>query len=279
MLHHMILCKKNGISYLQFNILKEYEDRFFHGFFLRHGGVSQGEYSSLNFRVSGKDSKEHVLKNLEKVASVIPVSVDDICRVTQAHTDRIMILNQNNKKEYAFQKFCKEEADGYIIPEENIGSMIITADCNPIIIYDPIQNIVANVHSGWKGTIQQIGKKAAMLLHEKFSSHYEDLIVAVGPAIQSCCFTTKEESFVEKFTTLESAEEKFVVKKGEEYHIDLTYLIKKDMLTLGVKAENILLSGICTKCHHDDFFSYRYQTQHQKSDYGLMASIAYVKNK
>ena len=116
-----------------------------------------------------------------------------------------------------------EEYDGYITKEKNIATLITTADCNPIIIYDTKKNIIANVHSGWAGTIKKISLKAVKLLQEKFNSNLEDLIVCIGPSIRKCCFSSEDQNFKKKFTDIWNFEEKYMYyeENMKRFHVDL----------------------------------------------------------
>ena len=267
--------KCGQIEYLQFNKLNEYNDKIKHLITLRHGGVSKFPYETLNFRLAGNDKKENVIKNLELVSNILNVSPDNVYKGSQAHTDNILIIDNNNKKEYSFESVSKIQVDGYICKDKNIATLVTTADCNPIIIYDKEKNIYANIHSGWKGTIKKIYLKAVKIMHEKFNSKYEDLIVCVGPSIKSCCFSSEDENFKKLFTNVWSDEEKYIYyeENSNRFHIDLAYVIKKDCLDLGIKEENIVIPNICTKCNTNSFFSYREATQKGYDDYGTMATI------
>lgn len=267
---------KNGdVEYLQFKILNKYSDKLKHAITLRHGGVSNNEYESLNFRNSGGDLKENVNQNLEIICNTLDITSYDVVKAKQAHTDNILILNTDNKEKYLFKNYIDEEYDGYIVTEKNIASLITTADCNPVIIYDPIKNIAANIHSGWKGTVQQIYLKAINILHYNFNSNYDDLIVCVGPSIGKCCFDSEEEKFKENFINVWENEKDYLSyeENSKRFHIDLPYLIKNDCMKIGIKEENIVLSNICTMCNSEDFFSYRSNTKAGKKDYGTGATI------
>ncbi|MDO4283122.1 MAG: peptidoglycan editing factor PgeF [Clostridia bacterium] len=271
----VILMRKNNVYYLQFKILQQYHDKLRHAITLRHGGVSSFPTGSLNFRVNGKDAKENVLKNIEIICKEAEFDQNNIYKARQNHTDKILILDNVNKEKYHFEDISKEEYDGYITKDKNIATLVTTADCNPIIIYDAKKNIVANVHSGWKGTIKRIYMKAIDILINDFSSNIEDLIVCIGPSIRKCCFSSEDEEFKSKFTYVWQNENEYIYYEdgGKRFHIDLAYVIKKDLLSIGIKEENIADANICTMCHSDDFFSYRFATKEKYDDYGLMATI------
>lgn len=267
------LIKEGDIYYLQFNILNKYSDKLKHAITLRHGGVSKYPIDTLNFRTTGNDKIENVLENVNIISNVVGFS--KIYKAKQKHTDNILILDNNNKKEYKFENLSSDEYDGYITKEKNIATLITTADCNPIIIYDPKQNIIANVHSGWAGTIKKITIKAIKILNEKFNSKFGDLIVCIGPSIRKCCFSSEDELFKKKFTDIWNFEDEYIyyMEDKKRFHIDLLYVIKKDLIDMGIKKENIADANICTMCNSEDFFSYRTYTKNKFKDYGLMATI------
>lgn len=258
------IVKKDKLEYITFNVLNKYNIK--HGFFLKNGGVSKGVYDSLNFRLYGKDNIEDVFKNFEIVKKEL--MFNEVYKAKQNHTDNILILDNNNKDKYTINKINQEEYDAYIT-NLSLPTIVTTADCNAIIIYDPINKVVANIHSGWKGTILQIYLKVCNILKKKFNSNYSDLIVCIGPSIRKCCFTSKEESFKNKFTKVWDYENKYIDLIEDTYHIDLLYVIKKDLTNLGIKAENIYDCNICTLCN-DNCFSYRRCLRNKDLDYGTM---------
>lgn len=277
--NYIIHESKNGIEYLKFSALEKYSDKINHCITLRYGGISQFPVDSLNFRIAGNDKKENVIKNLKRVCSVIQVPYESIFKAKQAHTDNILNVTDDIKYEYKFENVSSKEYDGYICNEKNIATLVTTADCNPIIIYDPKQNVYANVHSGWKGTIKKIYMKAAKIMHEDYFSNYSDMIVCIGPSIKKCCFSSEDENFKKIFTNIWKEENKYIYyeKNLKRFHIDLGYVIKSDLLELGIKSENIINPNICTKCNSKEFFSYREATNNNYSDYGTMATIVNLK--
>ena len=263
--------KDGDLEYIQFKILNELGVK--HCITLRHGGYSEGELSSLNFRTLGQDKLENVLKNLEKVRNSVGFS--KVHKATQAHTDKVMIINDENESEYEFSKLNKQEYDGYIVDKPGIATLITTADCNPIIILDKKNRIVANVHAGWKGVINRIYINAINLMQEKYNTNIEDLVICIGPSIRKCCFTSQEESFKEKFTSVFNYSKDYLEydEDGVTFHIDLIEILKHEFGVIGVREEQIHVAPICTRCSNEDFFSFRYAKQNNYKDYGTMATI------
>ena len=266
--------KSGDLEYLQFKILNRYNVK--HCITLRRGGVSKGEYESLNFRTLGNDDISNVFKNLEIIKKEI--GIENVCKGKQDHTDKVIIIDNKNKDEFLFENLNTQNVDGYVVKDKNIATLVTTADCNPIIIYDTKKNVVANVHAGWKGVINKIYIKAINIMKENFSSKPKDLIVCIGPSIRKCCFTSKEETFKEKFTKLFDYSDRYLSyeEDNETFHIDLIEILKTELKKSNIQDDNIYVADICTRCNTNDFFSYRAAVQNGKKDYATMATIVQV---
>lgn len=270
----LIHIKNGNFECIKFKVLEKYNDKINHMITLRHGGVSSGVYKSLNIRTVGKDNIKNVYKNLEIICNNMKIKSEDIYKAKQNHTGNILILDNDNKKEYVFSELSKKCYDGYITDKNGINTLVTTADCNQIIIYDPVNNVFANVHSGWKGTLKKISRKAAVIMHDRFGSKFYNMIVCIGPSIRKCCFTSREDEFKEKFTSVFKDEKKYITRDKEgKYHFDLIYVIVNDFIELGIKKENIKVANICTCCNEKDFFSFRKATARKDEDYATFATI------
>ena len=268
----MLHLKDGDVEYLQFKTLNKYN--VLHCITLRHGGVSENERSSLNFRNKGLDKVENVRKNLAIIREKLNFS--NVYKANQDHTDTVIHINNENKDQYlAYYNGTEEKADAYIVDEKKIATLITTADCNPIIIYDPVRHVVANVHAGWKGVINRVYINAIKKMEKDFGSKAEDLIVCIGPSIRKCCFSSEEESFKEKFTSVFDYSNKYLEyeENSKRFHIDLIVILKEEFRKAGVQDKNVHIADICTRCNTEDFFSYRECCQKGFKDYGTMATI------
>ena len=264
-----------NLSYLTFNALEKYKEKILVAVTLRHGGVSKGVYESLNFRMAGKDDKQAVLQNLNIVCNKLNINSKHVYKGRQDHTDNIIYITEENKERYAFYLQNDEPIDGYV-QEKGIATLVTTADCNAIVMYDVKNNKVANLHSGWKGTTKRIYIKAIEKMQELFGTNPKDLIVCVSPAIQKCCFSSEDKNFKEIFTNIWPNEQEYITinaNNPNRFHIDLEYIITEDLIKKGVQKKNIHFAGICTCCNFENFYSYRSKTQKQEPDYGCMATI------
>lgn len=239
----MIQTEKNGVSILQFRSLKKYEPEFFHGYTMK----------DLDFRKG-----ETYLKNVEALQNAQDVHGLWI-KTKQTHSDHIAVILEGEK----VPQFL-EDTDGVITNQKNLLVLTSYADCTPIVIYDPQKQVVANIHSGWRGTVQQIGPKALQKMQEVFDSQICDCEVTIGPNIQACCFEVGEEVkqiFEETFGDLPNWKE-FVQEKENEagekkYWIDTSQINRTLFEKMGILPNKITESQICTKCHSDQLHSFR----------------------
>lgn len=221
------------------------------GFTFRTGGVSCGKVEGLNlgFRVGDKD--EDVLENYRLAAEDLKLDFSSIVASRQTHSANIRIVYNSDRGKGVTKESDIFETDGLVTGEKNLPLVVFSADCYPVILADKEKKAVAAVHSGWRGTKQGISKNAISVMEEEFGVCIENIIVAVGPGIGKCCFEV-EEDVAKEF------EPEFVNEKGGgKFLIDLPSVIKRTLLSTGIKEENVYFSDRCTVCENDKFYSYR----------------------
>lgn len=214
-----------------------------HGIFTRHGGVSKPPFNTLNISYSVGDQQENVAENIRKIRNVIKAK--DIVHMKQSHGDGILVLGQNKSAEYNEAS----SADAMITDVPGIALLVKQADCQGTIIYDPNRNVVANVHCGWRGNVQNILGRVVVRMKEEFGCEKSDLLAAIGPSLGPCCseFVSYKDIFPEVF-------ERFMV---QENHFDLWAASCWQLQRAGLREDNIEVAGICTRCRTDLFYSYR----------------------
>ena len=235
-----------------------------HCFFSRKNGVSKGFYESLNCGLGSEDQKENVLKNLEIVSREINCTKESLITLNQKHTNQIIHF----KNEISVKN--KLTADGIISEVKNVAIAILTADCAPILFYDPKKRIIGCVHSGWKGALNGIIKNAMEKFNELKSSR-NDLIAVVGPCIGKKNYEVGKD-FFEKFISKDKKNEFFFSStKNEKFFFDLRGFINKEILNLGVKnIENLEMDTFSQK---EFFYSYRRSQVNKEKDYGRCISV------
>jgi len=261
----IIHVKKDELEYIQFRKLLEYKN-IHHCFTLK----------PLDF--AGNSNYEKNKKVVEKYFNILRkefnFDIKNICRPKQTHTDRVEKIEDGDEGIYV-QKF--DNVDGFITDKKDKILMLSFADCTPLLFYDPTHNVIANIHSGWKGTLQKIGEKAVEKMQIEYGSNSKDIICCIGPHIRKCHFEVDEdvkELFYNEFKGLENIEDIIQYNVvNNKYHIDTAKINKQILLNIGLKEENIIDSNICTVCNSDICHSFR----KEKDLSGRAVTIIYLK--
>lgn len=166
----------------------------------------------------------------------------------QVHGDNIEIIRSSNLGENGALGRIFPESDGLIGNTESGILLTKYADCTPVIIFDKNTRSLGTIHSGWKGTLLQISKKAVNLMISELNSQVEDLIVVLGPSIGYFDFEVKSDVFQEFVSVFgEGLMKKHSMTKGENHFIiDIPSLIKSDLMNIGILENNIYTSDIST---------------------------------
>ena len=235
-----------------------------HCFFSRKNGVSKGYYESLNCGLGSGDKKENVLKNLEFVCNKIGCKKESLITLNQKHTNHVVHFKNENSVEN------KLNADAIVSEVKNIGIGILTADCAPILFYDPKKKIIGCAHSGWKGALNGIIKNTIKKFNE-LNSKNNDIIAVVGPCINKKNYEV-EIDFFQKFVSLEKNNENFFQKiNNQKYIFDLRGFINNEISNLNINnVENIEMD---TFSHSNFFYSYRRSRLNREKDYGRCISV------
>ncbi|MFI5332737.1 MAG: peptidoglycan editing factor PgeF [Candidatus Babeliales bacterium] len=199
--------------------------------------------------------------------------LDGLTFLHQTHSDQgILITDEQDKTPFSQSPFCNFLFDGdYLITNKEIALGVLTADCLPIVMYDKVHHVLALVHAGWRGSVQEIAVKAVAHMEQAFGTNPAHLCILFGPCAKTCCYTVTEE-FRDHIATFPWAD-RTMQKIGSDYHFDLplfnTLLLEKD----GIKSDAISLSyNVCTICN-DNFFSHRRQGAHA----GRQMTVAWLK--
>ena len=236
-----------------------------HGFFNKIGGVSKGIYRSLNCGIGSLDNKKNVLKNLNIVSKKIGCKNKNLIILKQKHSDKFYIARKINKKRIS--------ADGVITRSKNLALCILTADCAPLLIYDPKKKIIAAAHLGWKGAYKKIAIKIFNKLL-KLGSKKEDLIVAIGPCISNKNYEVQKD-FKRKFYNQSKENSAFFKLKKNKIYFSLNEYIFNQISNYGIKNIDIIRKDTFNK--KNKFFSARRSLKLKENDYGRNISIIMIK--
>ena len=247
------LSKKGSVEYLEADVLRA-SDFLVHAFCTRRGGVSEGNFSSLNFSVREGDTRENVRRNWEIVAAAFNLQVENFLVVNQVHDDRILIIDRPH---FDFERHRMASYDAIITNQPGIALAIKTADCVPIFFFDRVKRIIGVAHAGWRGTSLNIAAKVVGALRETFSCDTSALAAVIGPSIGQCCYQVDGRVF----GAMEAGNYRQDIfspcSSPGRWMLNLPLANTFQIIGGGVLPENIHVAGHCTSCQRDTFFSHR----------------------
>lgn len=228
---------------------------FSHGVFTRRGGVSPSPCCSLNVSVHTSDAPSSVRENLERVRRVL--GADRLVSLEQAHGRDLVTVREDDLDRLD----APLVADGIMTDVPGLGLLIKQADCQAVILMDPVRRAVANIHCGWRGHVAGILGAAVARMQLDFGSRPENLLAGVGPSLGPCCgeFKDHESLFPRSFRA----------HRVRPDHFDLWSLSRAQLAAAGLRSSRVGVARLCTRCRTDLFFSYR-----AEGDTGRFAAVA-----
>lgn len=265
------------VEYLTFPALEE-TGIVEHLFSTRLGGVSEGIFSSMNLSYSRGDNPKHVLTNYRRLEEILHCRAEDMVASKQTHTVNIRHVTAKDKGKGIVRPLDYDEVDGMLTDERGIALVTYFADCVPLYFVDPVHAAIGLAHSGWKGTVREMGGHMVRAMQEQFGTKPEELLAAIGPSICRDCYEVGEE-VAEQFRSMEEenkelaeqicADGKLTLKKGRKpqlllpgkepgkYQLDLWFANLLVLYKAGLSLQNISVTDVCT-CHNPAYlFSHR----------------------
>ena len=233
-----------------------------HGFSTRKGGVSKEHLASLNLSFSVEDAKENVLENFRRIGERFGKTPEDFVLSKQSHETKVLKVGTKDRGKGITKDRDYEGIDALITDEKGIILSCFSADCVPILFYDPIHKAVGACHSGWRGTKGKILQNVVEEMRQHFSSNPAEILIAIGPSICKEQYIVSEDlglSFLEDYPDLgEDSSSPIQRISKDKFQLDLWDLNRRIALDSGIREEHISISGYCTMENPELFFSHRY---------------------
>lgn len=233
-----------------------------HGFSTRKGGVSKEHLASLNLSFSVEDAKENVLENFRRIGERFGKTPEDFVLSKQSHETKVLKVGMKDRGKGITKDRDYEGIDALITDEEGLILSCFSADCVPILFYDPIHKAVGACHSGWRGTKGKILQNVVEEMRKHFSSNPAEILIAIGPSICKEQYVVSEDlalSFLEDYPDVgENSSSPIQRISKDKFQLDLWDLNRRIALDSGIKEEHISISGYCTMENPELFFSHRY---------------------
>lgn len=260
-----------GAPFLTFDALAG-EPGIRHGFSTRLGGVSRGIYASMNLGFGRGDSEENVRENYRRLCAAMDIPAERLVFSKQTHKDRVRKATAADCGTGILRPIPYDDVDAHMTNEPNVPLLIFSADCVPVFFYDKTHGAIALAHAGWRGTVQKIAAKTVAAMAREYGTEPEQITAVIGPSVCGGCFEIGPEVAEEFLRVWPEAEEPTLLRKGtgDRYFADLWEANRLALLEAGVPDENISVSGICTMCRQDLFFSHRGSQGRRGSNAGFL---------
>lgn len=241
-----------------------------HGFSTRIGGVSKGIFTSLNLGSTRGDDSNCVKENYRRFCAAIGADVHRVVMTNQIHSTIIRTATLSDVKNDLFDPEGYD-CDGLITNDSGLALTIFSADCIPVLLYDPVKKVIAAVHAGWRGTAGDIAGKAARLMQEDYDSDPGDILAAIGPGISQCCFETHADVPDAMIDILGNLAKPYIAcLENGKFKVDLKGINAALLMRAGVSPEHIEISTDCTACLPDKYWSHRVTQGHRGSQAAIL---------
>ncbi len=227
----------------------------------RYGGVSTGMYESMNLSVSQGDDPELVKENFSRLGEACGIPAGEMVLSQQTHTTNLRYCTREDCGKGVFRHRGYTDVDGLYTDQDHVALVISFADCVPVFLADTENRVIAAVHSGWRGTVGKIGKKAADLMAREYGSRPEHIRALIGPSICQDCYEV-DDPVIDRFREAYSERDweriwKPAEGKDDRYQLDLWEACRLNLLEAGLTDGNITVTNICTCCNPAHIFSHR----------------------
>jgi YfiH family protein len=232
-------------------------DSIIHGVSTRHGGVSAAPYAALNLGLHTGDEQEHVIENRRRFCRALGVDFDTCTFGQQVHGSTVRLVRDSD---VGAGRITWDDGlpgtDGLVVAQPGVAAAVVVADCVPIVLYDPEQHGAAVVHAGWRGTAAGIAAQAVRLLASECGSRPDSIVAGIGPAIGWCCYEVSEE-VVDALRHGFRYDGPVAGERGGRWYADLAEANRQQLVGAGLSRARVELSGLCTSCRSEDFYSER----------------------
>ena len=225
----------------------------------RNGGVSKGDYASMNCTPYTGDDLEAVQRNQQLLCTALHIEKEQLIIPYQTHSVNALVIDKEFLQQNAEKRNEQlQNIDALITQEKGVCLCVSTADCTPILLYDRKQQVIAAIHAGWRGSVNYIVRNTLEQMNRLYNTQGEDIFAAIGPCIGFDAFEVGDEVY-DAFKQNDFPMEYISGWKPEthKWHIDLQMANSVQLIDFGVPTEQIDICDICTFTHYEKFFSAR----------------------
>ncbi|SMP44663.1 peptidoglycan editing factor PgeF [Anoxynatronum buryatiense] len=271
---HFLWRETSGVTYGYFPAF-EATGIVNHGFSTRLGGVSTGSYETMNLAYNSGDHPGHVTENYRRFTGALGVDWQLAVLTHQTHETCIRQVTRQDAGKGLAQKRDYSHVDALITNEPGIPLMTFHADCVPLYILDPVNKAIGLGHAGWRGTVSQLAVKLVQEMTAAYGSKPRNLLAAIGPAIDACCYLIREDVYSSFREKLPLADTSISPVNDQQWRLSLPEINRQLFMQAGIMNNRIIQSQVCTCCHASILFSHRAHGQQR----GTMAALMQLNGK
>lgn len=229
-----------------------------HGFSTRLGGVSRGDFASLNLRVGGevRDDASLVEENYRRFCAAVGADVNGVVLSKQVHEDTVRRVTAEDAGKGLFSE-RDYTADALVTNEAGLNLMVFSADCGIFLLHDPRSGCIGAVHAGWRGTALGLPARTVREMGRLYGAKPEDIRVAVGALIGPCCFETDRDVPDAMVTAFGREADAFFHPFQGKWMVDLQGINLWQLREAGILTEHMDANNMCTACHGELYWSHR----------------------
>jgi YfiH family protein len=199
----------------------------------------------------------------------------------QRHTANVAIVSTEAYGAALNRQRSLPNIDAVVTNQVGVPLLSTHADCLPLVLFDPVQRVVATIHSGWRGTAAKIAQATVRAMQNHYHSQPADILAGIGPGIGPCCYAVGEPVLSEVEHSFGEVAASTLLLQHEDdtdvgqWYFDLWAANQLLFLEAGLQPQHIESSQLCTHCHADTFFSYRAtgEARREAFGYGLFGSM------
>ena len=255
---HLIEKNKKGVTWLAFPALEE-SGLVSHAISTRMGGVSKGPFATMNFSFTRGDDPEDVKENFRRMADALEVSMEKMVVTWQTHTTNVRTVSEIDFGKGVTMDRDYRDVDGLITNIPGVTLVTFFADCVPLYFLDRKNKAIGLSHSGWRGTVNRMGKATLEAMAREFGTNPKDVTACVGPSICQDCYEVGPE-VIDQFRMnfdKKHHEVLFYEKPNGKYQLNLWEANRIVLAEAGIPETQISITDICTYCNPDLLFSHR----------------------
>lgn len=230
-----------------------------HAFSGRSGGFSQDKFGTLNLSILTDDDQKLVLANRRKFFTTLGIEPECLVSAEQVHGDSIYKVTLKDRGRGALERDTVIPAtDALMTNEKGLALLTFYADCVPVLFLDPFEKVIAVAHAGWKGTVAKIAAKTVLGMEKHYGTKPRNVLAGIGPSIGPCHYEVDEPVIVQVEKAFPETNSFLLERKEDEHaYLNLWEANRRQLLEVGLVDENIVITGLCTYCSSEKFFSHR----------------------